>query len=102
MILSLIEWNTFWIGLLTGTLASLLYFAGLAVGMRLALQRDKPAGLLFISAAVRMALLLWFGSWVASTGSGAFIGFALAFVVTRLIITALVRPSGKTEPAQWN
>ena len=102
MILSLIEWNTFWIGLVAGAFASLLYFAGLAVGMRLALQRDKPAGLLFISAAVRIALLLWLGSWIASLGSGALIGFALAFIVTRFIITALVRPSGKPEPAQWN
>lgn len=102
MILSMIEWNTFWIGLVTGSLATSLYFAGLAIGMRLALQSEKPARLLFISAAVRMALLLWFGSWIASRGSGALLGFVLAFFVTRLIITALVRPSRKTEPVQWN
>ncbi len=102
MMLSMIEWNSFWIGLLTGTLGSTLYFAGLAMGMRLALQRDKPAGLLFISAAVRIALLLWLGSWVASKGAGALLGFALAFLVTRLVITTLVRPSRTPEPAPWN
>lgn len=102
MMLSMIEWHTFWIGLVTGILASSLFFAGLAMGMRLALQSDRPAALLFISAAVRIALLLWLGSWVATQGSGALIGFALAFLVTRLIITALVRPSQKPESAPWN
>ena len=102
MMLSMIEWNTFWIGLVAGAFASSLFFAGLAMGMRLALQSDKPAALLFISAAVRIALLLWFGSWVASRGSGALIGFALAFLMMRLIITALVRPTVKPEPAPWN
>ncbi len=100
--MSMIEWNTFWIGLAAGAFGSSLYFAGLAMGMRLALQSDKPAVLLFISAAVRIALLLWLGSWVASQGSGALIGFALAFLVTRLIITALVRPAKNSEPAPWN
>ena len=100
--LSMIEWNTFWIGLVAGAFASSMYFAGLAMGMRLALQSDKTAVLLFISAAVRIALLLWLGSWVASKGSGALIGFALAFLMTRLIITALVRPSTKPESAPWN
>ncbi len=102
MMMSMIEWNTVWIGLVAGTFASSLYFAGLAVGMRLALQSDKPAVLLCISAAVRIALLLWLGSWIAAQGSGALIGFALAFLVTRLIITALVRPSTKPEPAPWS
>ena len=102
MILSMIEWNTFWIGLAAGLLASSLYFTGLALGMRLALQTGKPAGVLFISAALRIALLLWLGSWVASKGSGALIGFVLAFFVTRFIVTALVRPSTKPEPAPWS
>lgn len=102
MMLSMIEWHTFWIGLVTGIFGSSLYFAGLATGMRLALQNDKPAVLLFISAAIRIVLLLWLGSWAASQGSGALTGFALAFLVTRLIITALVRPTKKPEPAPWN
>ena len=102
MMMSMLDWTSFWIGLLSGTLASSLYFAGLALGMRLALQRDNPAGLLFISAAVRITLLLWSGSWIASQGLGAIIGFALSFIVIRSIITTLVRPCKRAESVQWN
>ncbi len=36
--MSVIEWETFWLGLVTGTLASSLFVAGLAMGMCIALQ----------------------------------------------------------------
>lgn len=100
--MAMIEWDTFWLGLVTGALASALFFAGLAVGMRFALQRDNPAALLLISAAVRIALLLWSGSLIASRGTAAIVGFVLAFFIARLLVTALARPAKAREPAQWN
>ncbi len=100
--MAMVEWHTLGLGLMTGTVASLLFFAGLAVTIHLALKRDNTTALLFTSAAVRIALLLWLGNWVATLGAAAIIGFALAFILTRFTITALVRPRKTREPAQWN
>jgi hypothetical protein len=99
MMMALVDWDTFLLGLLTGTLASLLFFAGLAAGMHLALKRDHPTALLLSSAILRIALLLWLGTRVATMGIAAIIGFALAFMLTRFIITLLVRPRKTRETA---
>jgi predicted small integral membrane protein len=87
-----IDWNTVLAGTAVGVLMSALYFAGLAFGMRRALLSANPVTLLTLSAAFRMAVLLaaaWFVVWQAGPWSG--LGFAAAFLVTRLFSTTLAK-----------
>lgn len=95
-----IEWGAVLAGLGIGAVTSLLFFAGLGIGMRLALRQERPVLILMLSSAVRIAALLGIG-WAVATSLGAFAlaGFALMFLVARTIAVALARagvPAGET------
>ncbi|WP_099826943.1 ATP synthase subunit AtpR [Oceaniglobus indicus] len=88
-----IDWTLFATGVAFGGVAAALFFAGLGWGMRLALRAARPMAVLLPSAALRIALLLAAGWWVATLGAVAALGFALAFVATRTILVAVLRPA---------
>ena len=87
------DWDALLRGLLWGLPISLLFFAGLAWGMRLALRSTQPASLLLLSAALRIAALLGVGYWVSARASNAWplVGYALAFFLVRLLAIARAR-----------
>ncbi len=88
-----VDWTSFALGLLAGTAAGALYFAGLAWGVRLALRRARGASILLLSAAVRIALLLAAGWGIAQLGVAALVGFAAAFLILRFFLVAAMRPN---------
>lgn len=90
------DWMTLLAGLAGGTVISALFFAGLGLGMRIALRRAQPLPVLVLSAALRMVLLLAAG-WLMAVQAGpwAVAGFALAFLATRLIVTTTLRGGGQ-------
>lgn len=96
-----LDWSMFAVGLLTGSAAAALFFAGLALGIRLALPAARPMTVLLPSAALRIALLLVAGWWVAGYGAAALAGFALAFVALRSVLLASLRAGGKGV-TRWN
>jgi hypothetical protein len=85
-----VDWMALLIGLASGAVMSAIFFAGLAYGMRRALQAAHPVFVLILSAVLRMVLLLGVG-WVVVTlaGGWAFAGFALAFVILRFLVLRL-------------
>ncbi len=95
-----IDWTAFALGMLAGTGAGALYFAGLAWGMRLALRGPRPMAVLLPSAAIRIALLLAAGWGTAQLGAAAVAGFALAFLALRFFLIAAIRPTGERGRAQ--
>lgn len=98
MILPHLDYALFGLGLLAGVLAGALYFAGLAWGMRLALRAARPVAVLLPSAALRIALLLGAGFWISGLGALALAGFALAFLVVRLVVTRVALPAAEVTP----
>lgn len=86
-----IDWIMFVLGLLGGVVAAALFFGGLALGVRLALRRARPMAVLLPSAAIRIALLLVVGWWVAGQGGAAFAGFVIAFLVARFVLLSRMR-----------
>ncbi len=86
------QWTALALGLLGGALASALFFGGLALGIRHALRTAHPTGVLLLSAAVRIALLLAAAWWVALQGLAPLTGFPLGFLLTRFAILASQRP----------
>ena len=89
-------------GALFGALAGGAFFAGLALGMRLALRALRPMPVLLVSAALRIAALLGLSWWIAGHGPWALAGFALAFLVVRFCILAVARPPAPKGAASWN
>lgn len=87
-----IDWVAAALGFACGAGMSLLFFAGLAFGMRLALRTDTPIRILSLSAGLRIAALLGLG-WlvVAFGGLWAFVGYGLAFFLVRTVFTSLAR-----------
>lgn len=87
-----IDWLAVMLGLAVGIAMSAFFFIGLAVGMRRALQRENPVVVLSVSAALRIAALLAVG-WVVvgQGGPWAGLGYALAFLVVRVIATTWAR-----------
>lgn len=88
-----IDWHAVITGFGAGIAVSILYFLGLALSVRLALRRSRPAAVLLPSAALRIGLLLSAGWWVTDGGTlgGAFVGYALAFFLVRFIATLMAR-----------
>ncbi|WP_458790936.1 N-ATPase subunit AtpR [Yoonia sp. MH D7] len=86
------DYTLFGFGLLSGTVATALYLAGLAWGMRLALRTARPVAVLLPSAAIRITLLIGVGFWISQSGAVALAGFALAFLVVRFVVTNALRP----------
>lgn len=81
------DWDALLRGFFWGLPASALFFVGLAWSMRLALRSTQPAGLLLLSAASRIAVLLAIGYWVSASGDNVWplAGYALAFFLVRLL-----------------
>ncbi len=88
-----VDWTAFALGLMAGTGAGALYFAGLAWGVRLALQRRRAGSILLASSAIRIALLLAAGWGIAQLGVAALVGFAAAFMIVRFFLVAAMRPN---------
>ena len=86
-----IDWSSLLLGLAVGAAVSALFFAGLAYGMRIAFGTERPVAVLIISAALRIALLLVAGWFVAQSGPWALGGFALSFLLVRFIAIAFAR-----------
>ncbi|HEY9039164.1 MAG TPA: ATP synthase subunit I [Roseovarius sp.] len=97
-----IDWIAFALGMLAGTVAGALYFAGLAWGVRLALRRGRTVAVLLPSAAIRIALLLAAGWATAQLGAAALAGFALVFLAMRFFLVAMVRPKDVSGGAECN
>lgn len=89
----IIDWPDVLLGFGAGVVVSVLYFAGLAASVRIALGSSRPAALLLPSAAVRIGFLLAVG-WLV-TGGGtlvwAFAGYGAAFFLVRYLATLLAR-----------
>lgn len=100
--MTVIDWTLMGFGALAGAIASALFFAGLAWGMRLALRTGRPTPVLLVSAAIRIALLLGAGTLVAAQGTWALAGFALAFLGMRFAILAIFRRPATNEAARWS
>ncbi|MDO6443283.1 MULTISPECIES: ATP synthase subunit I [unclassified Marinobacter] len=88
-----VDWHAVLLGFSVGAPVSALFFAGLAWGMRHALNSGSPATWLMISAFGRIAMLLALGFWItAMAGSNwAIAGYALAFFLIRLIAVLWAR-----------
>ncbi len=97
-----LDWAAIGTGALLGALASALFFAGLAWGMRLALRRAHPTPVLLISAALRIGLLLVAGYWIAGQGATVLAGFVTGFLASRFCILLIVRRPALPESASWN
>ena len=93
MIMPDLDYILFGFGLSTGAIAAALFFAGLAGGMHLALRYARPVPVLLLSATLRIALLIGAGWWVSRSGAAAAVGFALAFLAVRLLVTRSMLPS---------
>ncbi len=96
-----IDWAELAAGLAIGAAISAFYFAGLAFGVRIALVSARPTATLMLSAALRIVLLLAIGWVVSQAGTWAFIGYALAFLIVRLVAVNLPRRT-PTERTGWN
>lgn len=90
----MIDWNwaSFLTGFASGAAVGVLYFAGLAMSVRLALRAARPTGLLLISSALRIATVMGFGWLAAQAGLATLGGFALAFMLARIAAITLARP----------
>jgi F1F0 ATPase subunit 2 len=87
--------NTALMGLVIGAMVSGLFFAGLGLGMRMALRAKSPVPILVLSAVIRMALLLGVGWGVASMGGAwALAAYAAAFIIVRTAATSIARLGG--------
>lgn len=93
-----------WMGLLVGSLAgcvfAVVFFGGLAWGMKIALRRANPAAVLLPSAALRIAAVLA-GGWAVAAwlGIAGALGFAVAFIVLRTVLLAWLRAIAPAENA---
>ena len=97
------DWNAMLLGLAVGIPVSVLFFVGLAWGMRLALRSHRPGSVLLVSAVCRIAVLLAIGFWITTSRPNAWplVGYALAFLLVRMaaIFRARLAPMA-TPPKQ--
>lgn len=84
-----VDWPNLLIGFGVGVVVSLVYFAGLAWSVRVALTSSRHAVVLLPSAVLRIGLLLTVG-WLVTDGATlvwAAAGYGLAFFVVRSFAT---------------
>lgn len=96
-----IDWGAVLLGFSVGVPVSLLFFAGLAWGMRRALRSTRPELVLLLSSGSRIAMLLAVGLRVAASGRWPLAGYVLAFFLVRLAAVRWAKASrapGLTEP----
>lgn len=97
-----LNWVLLGWGAVAGALAGIVFFIGLAWGMRLALKSAQPTVWLLASSTLRIAGLLGLGWLVAGFGSAALAGFALAFLLVRTVVLAFTRAGLKAEAVSWS
>jgi len=88
-----VDWPDALLGFGVGVMASVFYFAGLALTVRVALGSSRPHAVLMPSALVRIALLLSVG-WLVTGGATlvwVFAGYGLAFFLVRFVATTIAR-----------
>lgn len=98
----MIDWSLFALGAIIGAVAAALFFAGLGLGMRLALRSTRTSSVLLLSAVLRIAGLLGIGWLVSQSGATALAGFALAFVAVRFAAVTIARRPIETEATRCN
>ncbi len=87
------NWGEFVLGLGIGAVVSAVFFAGLAIGMRVALRATATTAILLLSAGLRIALLLAVGWFVAqSVGGWGVFGYAVSFLVVRYVAITFAHP----------
>lgn len=96
-----IDWAALVTGLASGSAMSTLYFAGLALGIRIAFQTRRAPAILLLSSALRITLLLAAGWVVAQAGIWAGGGYAISFLAVRFVATLIARPV-PAEGDTWN
>ncbi len=81
-----VDWTAVLLGFFFGVPLSVLFFAGLAWGMRLALHSTRPGVWLLLSSLLRIVMLMAAGFWIATVADNAWpvAGYALAFFLVRL------------------
>ncbi|HUH37799.1 MAG TPA: ATP synthase subunit I [Spongiibacteraceae bacterium] len=96
----MVDQDAILLGFLVGVPISAVFFAGLAWGMQLALRSARPGGLLLLSAACRIAMLLGVGFWLTTAESAgwALLGYGLAFFLVRLIAILRARLASPQQP----
>lgn len=92
-----IDWSILGLATLAGAMAGVLFFAGLALGMHLALRSASPTPVLLLSSGLRIAALLSICWLVAQSGLVALTGFVLAFVAVRFAAITIARRPAETE-----
>ena len=92
------DWTAVMLGSVIGLVVGVLFFLGLAFGMRRALLSESPIMMLTLSAAFRIAVLIGVG-WVVlgQGGPWAGVGYALAFFLTRFFATTFARAGLRAE-----
>lgn len=88
-----LDWPDLLMGLVAGGAMGGLYFASLALGIRLALRQRRTTLVLAISSALRIALVLGVGWLIAQSGLTMLVGYGLGFVLARRLAIALARPT---------
>lgn len=96
-----LDWTNLMLGLALGAAIGSAHFAGLAIGIRIALRTRFPTAVLLTSAGLRIALVLAAGWQASQFGAEALAGFALAFFLARFAAITVARHH-RTEPAKWN
>lgn len=92
-----VDWTAAMLGFAVGTVMGIVFFVGLAVGIRRALRTKTPIGILTLSAAVRLVGFLGIG-WVVVSQAGpwAGLGYGIAFLIVRFVATTLARSETAT------
>ena len=86
------DWMDLATGFALGALAGSLFFAGLAISIRIASRSDRAGSLLLMSAGLRVAILMIIGWHVAQIGEWSLAGFVASFLLVRFAAIAWVRP----------
>lgn len=87
-----VDWKALLFGFSLGVPVGLLFFAGLAWGMRLALRSTRPGALLLLSSVCRIAVLLAGAFWMTFGDTlWPLAGYVLAFFLARVIAVAWAR-----------
>ncbi len=96
------NWEAVLFGFSWGVPISLLFFAGLAWSVRLALRSSRPGVLLMLSSLCRIALLLGIGLWLVSSGESNWplAGYALAFFLVRVAAVLWARTARIDDNAE--
>ena len=96
------DWNAMLLGLAVGVPVSVLFFVGLAWGMRLALRSQRSGSLLLLSAVCRIAMLLAIGFWITTSSPNAWplAGYALAFFLVRMVAIFRARWTPMATPPE--